>query len=234
MSAPLEDAADFSSRPAGGTSAEGAWLVSFADLISLMLAFFVLLYASSSGGPGSWERMRGSLSATFNPSGTPDPGLGVRAELSRLAPEGRDLDYLAVVLAERLAAPELVGVAVERRPDGLFIVLPEAIVFEPGRATLSDETRARLADLAQVLSKVPNRLEIYGHTDPEDSPAAWKLSIARSMAVAYELRRAGYPYAIAGMGFAGGRFGEAGAGLPVEARGRLSRRVEIIIRGDAS
>ena len=216
---------------------EGAWMTSFADLISLLLAFFVLLYATETGGAGQWERIRSSLAAKFNPGSAMAEGGATRTELSRMVPVGRDLDYLSAVLAERIASEgKLAGVRVERRAEGLFVVFPEGLLFEPGRHALDEATRERLRALVEILAKVPNRLEVYGHTDPSDpaeTPQAWRLSIARAMAVAYELRRAGYPYAVTSMGYAGGRFGEADPEVSPEERARLSRRVEIIVRGDS-
>ncbi len=217
---------------------EGAWMTSFADLISLLLAFFVLLYASETGGAGQWERIRSSLAAKFNPGSAMTEGGAARVELSRMVPVGRDLDYLSAILAERIASEgALAGVRVERRSDSLFVVFPEGVLFEPDRHALGEETRERLRALVDILAKVPNRIEVYGHTDPSDPaevPQAWRLSIARAMAVAYELRRAGYPYAITSMGYAGGRFGEVDFGVGPEERQRLSRRVEIVVRGDST
>jgi chemotaxis protein MotB len=213
-------------------------MTSFADLISLLLAFFVLLYAAETGGAGQWERIRSSLSAKFNPGTAASEGGSTRVELSRMVPVGRDLDYLSTVLAERIATEAtLAGVRVDRRAEGIFVVFPEGILFEPGRHSLSDEIRTRLGLLVDILSKVPNKIEVYGHTDPsnpEEAPQAWRLSIARAMAVSYELRRAGYPYAITSMGYAGGRFEELSEELSAEDRARLARRVEIIVRGDST
>jgi chemotaxis protein MotB len=193
-----------------------SWLLSFADLTSLLLAFFLMLYASADMGPATWSRVRQSLSGQFHPGRAEEGGDVARTPLSRRAVPGLDPDYLRHVVAMRLASdPTLADVAVEARPGAVAIMLGEGIFAAIGKAALTDEARARLAALAAHLQYFGNRIEVHGFTaTPDEGDGPWTLPVTRAIAVANELKRQGHPHHVASLGFAG------------------PARVEIVIRED--
>ena len=214
------------------------WLVSFADLIALLLAFFVLLYAMQRVEHGSWEALIQSLSHSLRPSPAiedPEPSADRNVE-NVVQLRAINLSYLEVLLRGRKAKEEaLSGIMLRRRDDQLIIMVPSDLLFEQGQATPAATARDRLFALASVLRNISNRVDIYGHTDP--SPVRndrfrsnWELSIARAVAVAGQLREFGYRRPISTFGLADTRFDDV-ASIETQARRfEFSRRVDIIVR----
>ncbi len=215
-----------------------AWLVSFADLIALLLAFFVLLYSMQRVEQGKWEALIQSLSSTLQPSPVieePEPSADLNVE-SLKRPSAINLAYLEVLLRSRKSKEvALSGILLRRRVDRLVIMVPSDLLFEPGQATPVAAARARLSALASVLRNISNRIDIYGHTDPSPVRSGRyrsnrELSIARAVAVADQLRAFGYRRPVAALGFADTRFGDVAS---VETRARrfeYARRVDIVVR----
>jgi chemotaxis protein MotB len=194
------------------------WIVSFADLLSLLLSFMVMIFAMSSierGAPGGpIEPLAvARLAETVNWPGREPPAAAARlsAERARMT-RALDLDYLAAVLQTTLAADRLLGgVVVERRGDRLVLTMPD-LLFAPGESTLPEEVRPALDALAHVLGNLPNRIGILGYADREpvrgggEYASDWELSLARALAVAERLDQArlGRPvvcYGLADIGY---------------------------------
>jgi len=214
------------------------WLVSFADLIALLLAFFVLLYAMQRVEHGSWDALIQSLSRTLRPTvkiDEPEPSADRNVQNLALQ-RAIDLSYLEVLLRGRKSKEsELSGIILRRRGDQLFIMVPSDLLFEPGRATPVESAQGRLSALASVLSNISNRVEIFGHTDPEPISGGpfrsnWELSIARAVAVADQLHKAGYLRPVAAYGLADTRFDDVASVETQERRYEYARRVDIVVR----
>lgn len=215
-----------------------AWLVSFADLIALMLAFFVLLYAMQRVEHRGWESLTQSLSRTLRPDLSHDmrqPPVDENVEtLSR--PRAINLAYLEALLrGHQVEDGALEGTLLRRRDENLVIMLPGDVLFQPGEAVPIEAAAARLSGLASVLRNVTNRIDVYGHSDPGPVPNArfkssWELSLARAMVVAGQLRKFGYRRPIAVFGLADTRFAEVGSIRSRARRDRLARRIDIVVR----
>ena len=112
-----------------------AWLITFADLVALLITFFVMMFATQKVDVGKWESLVDTLSRRLNPNQTiliARPSAGRNPEL--LSPDRAiNLDYLeAVINDKRRAAPELAGLDLRRREDRLVITLPAELLFKPG------------------------------------------------------------------------------------------------------
>ncbi len=75
---------------------------------------------------------------------------------------------------------------------GITISIMDNILFESGKAKLSDESKPILGKMAQLLKTLPNDIRIEGHTDnipisTEEFPSNWHLSMARATNTAYYL-----------------------------------------------
>ncbi len=217
-------------------SASRAWLVTFTDLVSLMLTFFVLLFSMSSVQVDRWKEMIDTLSQSLNPSREtptvePTSQFNIRMVMRERA---IDLDYLAAVLEERMSGDPLLGRGrIVRLPDRMVVSLPGDLLFAPNSALLSERARDALFQLGGVLRNINNQIAVQGHTDPVppagDAYASnWELSVGRAVAVANALRRAGYPEDIAAIGFASTQFATLPPGDAAWRRA-LARRVDIAI-----
>lgn len=212
------------------------WLVTFTDLVSLMLTFFVMLFAMSNVKIDDWQSMVDTLSRTLNPVETrkidvPTVPFNIATLFRRQA---INLDYLAAVLEDTVKGdPVLAGSRIVRLDDRMIIALPGDVLFEPAAARLNARARDALFTLGGVLSNVGNQIGVHGHTDPAPPPGRdyasnWELSMARAAAVANALRLAGYADDIIAYGFGDSRFGQLPAAPEAERRA-MARRVDIVV-----
>lgn len=231
------------------------WLVSYADFITLMFAFFVVLYASSQTDQKKQTQIAHSIEEAFQalglfPSSLPsaqhtgalansqDPVAPVNVilgdDLSASPQVQRDLRELQAKLTGLLSnqvAEHVVALRLGR--DGLTISLREAGFYDSGSAVPHASSQATLNNIAAALKAEPYDLRIEGHTDNVPIHTAqfasnWELSTARATEMAKIL--------IVEHGFAPGRISAAGYAEyhPVatndttEGRGE-NRRVDIIV-----
>ena len=224
------------------TTASGAgqaWMISLADLLALMLTFFVLLFSMNAVQYADWQPVVSSFRKQFNPRAAevrsePDQGIAVRGYVA----SATSLDYLAAIFRDKLAAPEWHGARLTRLADRIVLSLPSDLVFGSGRSEPGAQARALITALSEQLAQLGNRIEIAGHTDPAPigsaSPYAsnWELSLHRAAAVAERFRASGYARPIRVVGYADSRFGDLSPALPRDERTRLARRVDIVIVAD--
>ncbi len=188
------------------------WLIQFSDLISLMLTFFVLLYAMSHPAPvmGGQTTQRNAQA----PASASDPdsvldGVDQMRNVGALPTEGGfNLAYLGALIETRLDQSRGAGeVTLDRDHDRLIVNLPGDLLFASNSADLAPEGRAALRLLAPILDQGGNRLTVGGHTDPVPVSGPpygsnWALSLARAETVARVLMEAGYTRSIDRVGYA--------------------------------
>ena len=222
--------------PEGGIS----WMLTFTDLVALMLTFFVMLFAMSQVEERRWQNLTDALAQGLNavreiPAATPVSSLGLEGE-TPLA--GEDLDYLLSLLGEQASAdPALAGFRLDRRRGALVLSLPGALLFDVGSSDLAPGGRRVLRSVARLLGNLRNRIEIAGHADPRTPVGGyasnWELSLARSLKAAEVLGGYGYDGRVLVRGYGDSRYDALPAGLALAERRALARRVEIVIRPTA-
>ncbi len=216
------------------------WLIIFTDLVALMLAFFVMLFAMSSVKVNDWQSVIDSLSQTLRPS--EEKTLPAATSVFNIGTIFRktaiDLDYLASVLKEAVKSHPLLSTGrLMRLEDRLVIALPGDLIFETGGALMTDQGRQALFVLGGLLRNIGNKIGVNGHSGPSnagggDYTSNWELSIARAAVVANALRQSGYTDDITAFGYADSRF-EQLPDLPGAGLGALSGRIDVIIRPTA-
>ena len=162
-------------------SGRARWLVSYADFITLLFAFFTTLYAISVTDATKAERLVRSIRESFGDAlfelDTDAPGLleeyrgapvRIGEDLAALHPDepGRRLD----LLGERLnqlskETGRASGLVVSRTEEGLVISLADTVFFAGGGTELLVGPRERLGEVAALLREVPNHVRVEGHTD---------------------------------------------------------------------
>ena len=216
------------------------WMIIFTDLVALMLAFFVMLFAMSSVKVNDWQSVIDSLSQTLRPSAEKTlPAATSAFNIGTIFRKNAiNLDYLASVLLEAVENHPLLSTGrVMRLEDRLVITLPGDFIFGPGGALMTDQGRQALFVLGGVLRNIGNKIGVNGHSGPsrsggDDYTSHWELSTARAAAVANALRQSGYTDDITAFGYADSRF-EQWPDLPGAGRGALSGRIDVIIRPTA-
>ncbi|MFZ5789702.1 MAG: flagellar motor protein MotB [Pseudomonadota bacterium] len=168
------------------------WLITLADLVSLLLCFFVMLFAMSRVEASRWERVFGVAVRDEVPMSAEPQGDRDAARNAAAAPEARDANYLLALIAERVARAALpIPVTVSRAPEGVVLAMPAAALFpsRPGRRV--GAAAERLAPLAALLSSVPNRIAIAVSAPDAREAEAWRRALARGQAAADAMANAG-------------------------------------------
>lgn len=229
----------FFAKRANAADSSGNWLVSLADLLALLLAFFVLLFSMSEIKVDDWQ----PISETFGNKMSDVSELVVRSgEADRnmatiREPQAIDLAYLEHILnGKKTQSPLLANVDVFRAGERLVISIAGPEFFKPGTDREEREVAEVVRMLGTTLQHVSNRIEVYGHTDPDPIRSRdakyrdnWALSLARALSVANELTNAGYTRPIRVFGLADSRFDELVLIEDVSRKYALARRVDIVV-----
>ena len=217
---------------------DSGWMVVFADLLALILTFFVLLYSMSSIKLPEWKAVVASLSFHLNPERPEiiEQKWQIIERAMVKEEEGLHLVYLKQVFDEKIKSdPILSRSTVTILDDRLAISLPSDLMFDKGSSDLNLEAKRAIAILGRSLEHLKNRIVVVGHSDLEPVsgrtyPSNWELSLVRAISVANVIKSAGYLEAIEIYGNGHSRFNELSEDIPLHERYVMSRRVDIIIR----
>ena len=158
-----------------------SWLVPYADILTLLLAVFIILFASSSVDQEKLQRMSAVFNQVFD-GGTsfleqPSPVETPNAESDKTPQQIqqnsaylKDQQELAEIkdsVENFIAVHEMEGqFATEMTDEGLLVTIRDSILFDPGKATIKPEYIPIAKELAGVLVSDPARnIVITGHTD---------------------------------------------------------------------
>ncbi len=197
-------------RPTGSPN---AWMVTFTDLVALMLTFFVLLYSMSSLDVVKWQNLTGSLAESLDSveeSEIVEPKAQLDIKPVRSVP-GTDLDYLANVLLERLEDDEILRDAgFVNQGNRLVVSLPDALLFEKNSFELGTKAERTFSALGGVFRSLSNSVEIvaYPIEDQEtdaanaEKEAVWIETLGQAIHLARLLEDTGYAGSIRPRGVA--------------------------------
>ena len=187
------------------------WLVSYADFITLLFAFFVVMFASSQTDKSKAQQVsesvknameNGGLTAAAHEilGGTVDEkGKGNAQMKGPGGSQPKEIPNAPVVAAELLPSLNYLSTALESdikagklelnlEPRGLVVSLRSGIYFPSGADTLDPATFDSLEKIAKTIRALPNPVRLEGHTDSVPIHTArfrsnWELSAARSIAM---------------------------------------------------
>ncbi len=217
------------------------WLVTFTDVMGLMLTFFVMMFAMAEPQNQEYDRITSALRTEMGRvyGERANTGTEENIDLARVNyNRALDVRYLEELIRSTIGAhEELNAVQVIPQPGSVVLSLPQDLLFDPGQAAVKESGRKILYTLGGSLSRVRNRIEIDGHTDTRPLEGAaesgfgnnWELSLARAVQVASILENVGYQQTIAVAGFAGGRYQDLEHVKDSDQRHALARRVDITI-----
>ena len=160
------------------------WFGTFADMMTLLFAFFVLLAAISTIDPVKLQNMADSMGKS----------VGKKQKLDNQAMSLGDIHKAATKMIEEMAADPQTGekpVEVTTSPKGVTIGISSDISFESGSATTKPGFLEILKKIVPTMNESYNMIAIEGHTDSDPLPKAlmgkfpsnWELSGARAAAV---------------------------------------------------
>ncbi|WP_066172969.1 flagellar motor protein MotS [Bacillus marinisedimentorum] len=208
-----------------------AWMVTYADLMTLILVFFILLFSMSQIDLIKFQ----AVAKSFNSDSILDANSSAVPEQSPA--EKADDAQLDEILAEIRAYLEENGlentVTAQRNERGVVLVLQERVLFETGEAEIIEAAQPFLNEIGHLLTTLANPVKVEGHTDGRPIhtyryPSNWELSGARASSV--------IRYFTDYHGIDAGRFTAIGYGdtRPLAANDnsvnwQKNRRVEIVI-----
>lgn len=178
------------------------WLLTYSDLITLLMIFFVVMYASSTVDSTKYKQIsdsfRMALGSGASPSGsniiTSDGAAGIDAAASmalvaeklKAAEETTKLNEVKQKVDNFVKSNGMgsnVSTNVEER--GLVISLNDTVIFDNAKADIKPAIRTRLIELGKFLNQIDNFVRVEGHTDSVDMHSSqfdsnWELSSARA------------------------------------------------------
>ncbi|MCB1942357.1 MAG: flagellar motor protein MotD [Candidatus Accumulibacter sp.] len=225
------------------------WLVSYADFITLLFAFFVVMYALSSVNEGKYRILSDSMVSAFRnipvnsvgqiPLVVPTPVPVQKASLASKTQEPvrqkqrEKMRNIARDILEVMAPLVEQGkVRVLETSRGVTIEINDSILFAPGQALIQPPLARAMQSVAEVLVATDFPITIEGHTDDvpisnAQFPSNWELSAVRATTVLRLFTAAGIaPTRLTAIGYADTRPVEPNALADGRAR---NRRVSILI-----
>ncbi len=193
------------------------WLISYADFITLLFAFFVVMYSISSVNEGKYKTFSESLNIAFDQKQPSAPiSTGVVTSLAeqknkvlvdkssaKLLERQREIQQqmaevgsnLRKVMANMIAQGQ---VSVSRNRRGVVVDISASTLFKEGEAGVQTAALETLREVAQVLSREDQAIEVEGHTDDvpiktAQFPSNWELSAGRASSVVRILGSYGVP-----------------------------------------
>ena len=175
------------------------WLLTYSDLITLLMALFVILYASSNVDSKKYKQLSDSFRQAFYVSGIFENS-GPKGEDvidgesgpvidSTLGEETEVEDVKAQVdkIVENSDLKGRITTSIEER--GLSISFSDNVFFDTGQAIVKEDFKNDLMSISKVLNEMDNYIRIEGHTDNviisnELYHSNWQLSSIRASNVA--------------------------------------------------
>jgi chemotaxis protein MotB len=218
------------------------WLVSYADFITLLFAFFVVMFATSQVDTQKVGRFTESFSKAVGIEVFPESGkslLGGNSakDAATIAGKGdqslpTELEELRMIIEQKSKKEELNGVQVLIRRNEIVLRLADNVVFASGTDEIQPAARAVLQHMADDLKNRKVDIRVEGHTD--DKPiktfrfrSNWDLSTSRATAVVADFANAGIePTRLSAAGY--GEFHPIATNASPEGRAQ-NRRVDVVV-----
>jgi chemotaxis protein MotB len=220
------------------------WLIPYADMLTLLLALFIVLFAMSQVDSTKFHELKKALESAFS------GGIGILSsdsETMEMEENALDPDPLIQFMLEEEVLREYKEMLDQYLKDqgmqqhvttritekGLQITIQEIALFDSGKADLRPEALDIIKTMAVMLTELDNFVEISGHTDnlpisTPEFPSNWELSVARSLNVMrYMLRNENLkPERFSVVGY--GEYRPVSTNDTAEGRA-ANRRVEVLI-----
>lgn len=180
--------------------ASEAWLLPYSDLMTLLLALFICLFAISQTDETKLSQMAQAFSSAFNmggPSFFEGAGPGMNASRDVMSDEDGGMEAYLAENSQMQAVKQQMDAYIEQNnlqsdistqltEDGLMIRIKENALFPSGSAELTEGVQRIGPVIAALIAPIPQRVLVTGHTDnvPITSsayPSNWELSSARAI-----------------------------------------------------
>lgn len=176
---------------------DGGWQLTLADMMTLLLCFFVIMLSISKIDTHRYEAMSDVMAEAMKGKSAPSKRTSADKVKMKVDTKAKNLFELQLELA-KLIGTESKAVNLKMRPDSVAINLQGGVFFQLGSAELTSEALRLLNKLTQPLIGSNYKLTIEGHSDnlpikSSQFPSNWELSSARASTVARYLIAQGFP-----------------------------------------
>ena len=173
------------------------WLVSYADFITLLFAFFVVMYALSTVSEGKYRVLSNSLGDAFGSRVVerippPAPPLPPRKIAKPVDAQARQREQMRGIAQEILSVLDALvrdgQVKVTQSNRGIAVEINASVLFASGQAQVRTESSRALQRVALVLAPTEHAVQVEGYSDntpisTSQFPSNWELSAARAASV---------------------------------------------------
>lgn len=239
--------------PAGSDDEKGGapeWMATFADLVTLLMCFFVLLFAMSTIQEETFKELVQSMKSALGVQQIPETGtreglvmmVQPAPEPQKERPDNamdelggmvqKEMEDIVSDVKELVMFNKLGGkVKVEEGDDGVVITISDMVLFEPGASAISPNGLEVMRKIANVLKQFAYPIKVAGHTDnipikTEKYASNWELSSNRaSDVVRYLINQGVDPRMLSAQGYA--EYRPITSNKTADGRAK-NRRVEII------
>jgi len=172
------------------------WMATFADLVTLLMCFFVLLLSFANQDLANFRTLMGSIKDAFGVQTERPEATFAAYSPTRLEKKGVKLDQnqkvvldltmqLRALIEEDTELKKSAGVTAER--EGVLVRVESAFLFDAGKAELKPNAEAVLSRVLSILKEYNFNCVIRGHTSDQEGdsgtyPSNWELSAARAAA----------------------------------------------------
>lgn len=186
-----------------GTPGAPHWMTTYGDMVTLLLTFFILMFAMSTVNEQKFEQAANSLAEALGvlPKdvgviGEVSPAIGITGIAREQIDMVESIEQIAEIFQEEalqdLASIEVTG------PGEVLIRLGDKVLFAPGESELKPQAIRVLTGIANSIQGKTETVYIEGHTDnvpisTPEFPSNWELSAARALSVVRLLEEAGIP-----------------------------------------
>ncbi len=192
------------------------WLVSYSDFVTLLFAFFVVMYSVSSVNEKKYRQLASTLESAFsanpdsinNPNGVDVERSGEPLQSDLLESPLAEVDELAEEIKKALSGVlDDDKISLSGNEEWVEIELSSNLLFSLGSSRMSSEAKKLLSSVAEILAPFDNAVAIAGHTDDLPINNAefdnnWALSSARAVSVVNFLSYQGVkPHRLSAVGY---------------------------------
>ena len=223
------------------------WLLTYSDLITLLMIFFVIMYASSNVSASKYKAVSDSFKIALGGGRTligQEQGADINAsnnvENSSTSKDNKELseENKLMNLKENVdnylqSAGMNASISTSIEERGLVISLKDSIIFDSGKAEIKSDYKKKLVDLGSILNKMDSYIRVEGHTDnvPINNNkfnSNWQLSVIRATNVTELLIEEAHiaPKRLSSVGY--GEFRPVANNTTEQGRSQ-NRRVDIVL-----
>ncbi len=212
------------------------WMVTYSDMVTLLLTFFVLLLSMASfHDPVKIQAVFESIHSALGAAGWDPQVPGTFKEKLQLTPQERKEETVHPIVAKmREAMKEHISddlVRMTQNEEEIRVRLDDRVLFKPGSTELHPGAYGLLTDIAEALREEEGVIiRVEGHTDFTGSESQnWIVSSQRAIAVVEALRERG---PIAGERLEADAMGQFRPATTFGERPDWNRRIELVLKSD--